>query len=142
MLPSEMPMPPQPVRPAPEPQPKPRVKFKIEPEPGGQLEQLLIVNKQAYDRKGEADDIEEETKAAVKGFLLGLFPDGKGLPDTFEIPADAHGRYPAYTLSIKKGKRFDTKKFRTVAGDDLYEQFEVEITPSWELRESTPGRRR
>jgi hypothetical protein len=124
------------------PQPvKQKKRFKIEPEPGGQLEQLLIENKKAYDAKEEAAETEAETKARIKAFLLSLFPDGTGLPDAFDIAGDPHGRYPGYSLTLKSGKRFNSKLFLADAGEELYQRYEVAITPTWELRENTGGRR-
>jgi hypothetical protein len=119
----------------------PKVRLKVEPEAGGQLEQFLIENKKAHDDAEQASEREDEFKKAVKAWLLSLFPDGQGLPDGFDIAADPHGRYPGYSMTLKGGKRFDTKRF---GGDfpDVYERYEVEITPTWELRESQQGRRR
>lgn len=123
------------------PQPRPKKRLKVEPEPGGRLEQLLVENKRAHDEQEAAGEREDEYKQAVKNWLTGLFPDGAGLPDAFDITADPHGRYPAYTMTLKGGKRFNAKAFRADAGDDVYERYEVGITPSWELRESERGGR-
>jgi hypothetical protein len=117
-------------------------RVKVEPEPGGQLEQYLIENKKAHDDAEQANEREGEFKRAIKAFLLGLFPDGQGLPDGFDIAADPHGRYPGYSMTLKSGKRFDQKLFLKDAGEALYQRYEVEITPTWELRESQQGRRR
>lgn len=115
-------------------------RLKVEPDPGSRLEQLLVQNKQAHDEAEVAKEREDETKAAIKAYLLSLFPDGSGLPDAFDIAADPHGRYPGYSMSLRGGLRFDSKRFGAeVPG--LYEQYKVEITPSWELRESGQGRR-
>lgn len=150
-LPSEMPLPPQPIHPphhpavTEQPPARARRRIKIDPanDPGGQLEQLLIVNKQAHDKAGEADEEEDDAKKALKGFLLDICAaDPQGLPEAIDIAADPHGRYPAYTMTLKGGKRFDSRKFREEAGDQVYAQFEVDITPTWDLREATSQRRR
>lgn len=117
-------------------------RFKIEPDTGGQLEQLLITHKVAYDAKETAAEAEADTKARIKAFLLSLFPDGEGLPDSFDIAGDPHGRYPAYTLTLKGGTMFDSKAFRADVGDELYQRYKKPITPSWELRENNGGQRR
>jgi hypothetical protein len=123
------------------PQPKPRKRLKVEPEAGGQLEQLLVVNKRAHDDMEQAKEQEAEYKLAIKTWLLSLFPDPADLPDSFDIAGDPHGRFPAYTMTLKGGKRLDSRLLRENI-PDLYERYEVDITPSWELRESSGGRRR
>lgn len=126
---------------SPQPQPRPRRRLKVEPEPGGQLEQYLVANKQHHDDAEQAAEQEDEYKKAVKAWLLSLFPDPADLPDGFDIAADPHGRYPAYSMTLKGGRRLDSKRLHADI-PDLYEKYEVDITPTWELRESSPGRRR
>lgn len=123
--------------------PPAKVRLKVEPEEGGQLEQLLIANKKAHDDATEAGEREGEAKAAIKAWLLSLFPDGAGLPDSFDIVADPHGRYPAYTMTLKGvgSFRLDTELLKTQAPEQ-YVRFAKPVTPTWELRESTGGRRR
>jgi hypothetical protein len=133
----------------PQPQPAPKNRLKVEPESGGQLEQFLIENKKAHDAEVSAREDEAAYKLSVKTWLLSLFPpslDGTpnpDLPDAFDIAADPHGRYPAYTMTLK-GKdsfRLDTEVLKAQA-PEVYEHFSVPVTPAWELRESTQGRGR
>jgi hypothetical protein len=133
-----------PVTPEPQPEKPQRKRVKIDPanDPGGTLEQLLIANKEAHDAASEAGERESDAKGAIKAYLLDLFQRPEDVPGAIDVAGDPHGRYPGYTMTLKGGKRFDTKRFRSEVGDELYEQFEVDITPSWELRESNPGQRR
>jgi hypothetical protein len=126
----------------PVPQPVPKKRLKVEPEPGGQLEQFLVANKLAHDEADSWNEREAEFKQAVKSWLLSLYPDPADLPDGFDIPADAHGRYPAYSMTLKKGRRFDAKLYLAAAGEEAYGQYVVDTTPTWELRESTQGKGR
>jgi hypothetical protein len=121
------------------PQPEPRKRAKIDPVEGGRLEQLLIVNKQAHDAAAEADEREEEYKAAIKAWLLSLYPDPAELPGAFDIAADPHGRYPAYTMTLKAGSHMDV---RAMERDGVYDTYSVPSKPGWELRESGGSRRR
>lgn len=117
--------------------------MKVEPEPGGQLEQFLVSNKRAHDDSAEAREREDQYKLAIKKFLLDLFPDASDLPDSFDIAADPHGRYPAYTMTLKGvgSWRLNTDALKE-SEPAKYVQYAVPVTPSWELRESTQGRRR
>jgi hypothetical protein len=124
----------------PVPQPPAKRRLRVEPEPGGQLEQFLIANKAAHDAKTKADEEEADVKTQIKSWLLSLFPNPKDLPDSFDIVADAHGRYPGYTMTLKGGTRLDSKRLRE-AEPGLYQTYEVKITPSWDLREASTGRR-
>lgn len=128
--------------PAPE-VPRPKRRLKVEPEPGGQLEQFLIANKRAHDDAEEAKERESEYKQAVKKFLLGLFPDPADLPDAFDIAADPHGRYPAYTMTLKGvgSFRLNTDALKSTE-PEKYVQYAVPVTPTWELRENDQKRRR
>lgn len=133
----------------PVPQPKPRKRVKIEPEEGGELEQFLIVNTRAAGAAKEAGEEAEEYKLAVKNWLLSLFPpleDGTpnpGLPDAFDITADPHGRYPAYTMSLKEGRHLDSEAMRRDGVyDTIHDAYSVPNKPAWELRQSTQGGRR
>lgn len=130
-----------PMQPVPAAQPVPKVRFKVEPEESGQLEQLLIENKKAKDEADVAGERSDELKAAIKNWLLSLFPDGKGLPDAFDITADPHGRYPGYTMTLKGGERVDTKLL-AANSPDVYRQFLRPIQKTWELREAGQGGRR
>jgi hypothetical protein len=129
----------------PVPQPKPKKRVKVEPEEGGQLEQFLVENKKAYDAATVADEDADKYKAAIKAWLLSLFPpleDGTAnpdLPDAFDIPPDPHGRYPGYTMTLKGGMRLDTDAIKQAG---LYETYAKPTRPSWDLRESSSGRRR
>ena len=125
-----------PAQPAP-----PKKRLKVEPEPGGQLEQFLVAFKQGKDEADVAAEKSEEFKAAIKNWLLSLFPDGEGLPDAFDITADPHGRYPAFTMTLKGGFRLDTERMKAES-PETYVAFAKPVTPSWELRESSGGRRR
>ncbi len=124
---------------------KPKRRVKIDPagDPGGTLEQLLIENKRLSDAATEAGEEANTAKAAVKAYLLDVCgADPKGLPDAIDVAGDPHGRYPGYTMTLKGGRRFDQAAFREFAGDELYERFETDITPSWELRPSQQGQGR
>jgi hypothetical protein len=133
----------------PQPQPKAKKRLKVEPEAGGQLEQFLIANKAGHDAAEAAKEAEDTYKAGIKLWLLRLFPPGPDgtphpdLPDAFDIAADPHGRYPAYTMTLKgvDSFRFNTERAKTER-PDIYDYFKTPVTPSWELRESTGGRRR
>jgi hypothetical protein len=129
---------PQPAPPVPQPA---RKRAKIEPESGGKLEQLLISNKKADDAESVAKEAHEELKAAIKAWLLSVFPDPADLPDAFDITADPHGRYPAYTMTLKGGWRVDSK---TMAAEDpeTYQRWLKPVKASWELRENKGGARR
>lgn len=123
--------------------PLPKKRVKVEPEPGGQLEQFLIAHKKAHDEADAASEQEEEYKKAVKSWLLSLFENPEDLPDAFDIAADAHGRYPGYTLTLKGVGAFRLSTERLKAAEpEKYVQYAVPVTPTWELRESTQGRRR
>lgn len=132
-----------------QPQPVPRTRLKVEPVPGGQLEQYLIENKKSHDAAEAAKEAEDGYKLAVKNWLLALFPAGPDgtphpdLPGAFDIAADPHGRYPAYTMTLKgtDSRRLDTERIKAERGD-IYEFYSKPVTPSWELRESTQGRSR
>lgn len=121
----------------------PKKRFKVEPEPGSQLEQFLIEHKRAKDAAAAAVEQEAGYKAAIKSYLLSLFPDGTGLPDAFDIAADAHGRYPGYSMSLKGvgSFRFDTTALKDQS-PETYVRYAVPVTPSWELRESVQGQGR
>lgn len=121
----------------------PKKRFKVEPEPGSQLEQFLVEHKRAKDAAAAASEQEAEYKAAIKSYLLSLFPDGTGLPDAFDIAADVHGRYPGYSMSLKGvgSFRLDTELFKNEA-PATYVQYAKPVTPSWELRESAQGQGR
>ncbi len=127
------------------PEKKPRRRVKIDPanDPGGELEQLLIANKQRSDKADEAGTEADEAKAAVKAYLKALLAATPGTPpEAVDVAADPHGRYPGYTMTLKGGKRFNARGFREAVGDELYTLYEVDITPSWELREVQPGQGR
>jgi hypothetical protein len=133
----------------PVPQPKVRKRLKIEPVEGGQLEQFLIVNTRAADAAKEAGEEADTYKLAVKTWLLSLFPplpDGTpnpGMPDAFDIAADPHGRYPAYTMTLKEGSHLDQEAMkRDGVYDDIYSAYSVPNKSSWELRPSAQGRGR
>ena len=133
------------VTPIPQPQPprrdprKPKVRAKIEPLEEGQLEQLLIEYKKAKDAFEERKEAEAELKAKIKAWILSLYPDGKGLPDAFDIVGDAHGRYDPLTMTLKGGKRTDIEAMKQ---DGVYERYQKDTTPAWELRVSDQGGRR
>lgn len=129
---------------SPVPQPvKPQKKrLKVEPEAGGQLEQFLIANKEAHDAAAEAGEREDETKRSIKNWLLSLLPamPEEDRPEAFDIVADPHGRYPAYTMTLKGGTHLSTEHMP----DDLLQALESYRVPnkfSWELREVTSQRR-
>lgn len=119
----------------------PRKRMKVEPEPEGQLEQLLIANKAAHDSAVEANDAEKEYKQAIKSWLLSLFPDPAGLPDSFDITADPHGRYPGYTMTLKGGYMLDAKAMKAQS-PETYAAWRKPVSKSWELREADTGGRR
>lgn len=122
--------------------PVPRKRLKVEPEPGGRLEQLLIENKRAHDDMEEAKEREAETKLAIKKFLLDLFEKPEDMPDAFDIAGDAHGRYPGYSLTHKGVGAYRLNMDAFKAGEPMtYVQYAVPVTPTWELREATQGRR-
>lgn len=122
--------------------PRPKRRLKVEPEPGGQLEQLLIAGKAAADAEKAASEAAEEYKAAVKRWLLSLFPDPDDLPDAFDIVADPHGRYPAYAMTLKGGFRVDSTAMKK-EDPETYVRWARKIQPTWELRPvSTGGRGR
>lgn len=131
-----------------EPKPEKR-RVKVEPEEGGQLEQYLIVNTRAAAMAKEAGEAAEEYRAAVKNWLLALFPplpDGSpnpGLPDAFDITADPHGRYPAYTMILKEGSHLDREAMkRDGVYDGIHSAYSVPNKASWELRaDAQKGRR-
>lgn len=121
--------------------PKPQKRrLKVDPDPGGRLEQLLIQNKESHDSAVSAGEAESDLKAAIKAFFLNLFPGGEGLPDAFDIAADPHGRYPAYTMTLKGGSHLDTERMKAEAMA-TYESYLKPSKPSWELRESGGGRK-
>jgi len=121
--------------------PRPQKKrFKVEPDNGGQLQQLLIEHAKAKDEAEAAGEREDDLKAAIKAWLLSLYPDGQGLPDAFDIAADPHGRHPAYTMTLKGGMRFDSKLYKELNGD--YEEYMVPVTPSWDFRRTQAEGRR
>ncbi len=133
------------LKPEPVPEKKPKRRVKIDPakDPGGELEQLLIRNKQLGDKADEAGTDADEAKAVVKAFIKQLIAAMPGEPpEAVDIAADPHGRYPGYTLTLKGGKRFNSKAFREAVGDELYQLYEVDITPTWELREAQQGQGR
>jgi hypothetical protein len=128
------------------PQPQPRrdakpkkVRGKIEPEPEGQLEQLLIQYKRAKDEFEERKEAEAQLKAQIKAWVLSLYPGGQGLPEAFDITGDPHGRYDPLTMTLKGGKRTDIEQMKQ---DGIYERYQKETTPSWELRVSEQRGRR
>lgn len=124
-----------------QPAPKVKKRLKVEPAPGGRLEQFLIQNKTAHDDAEVAGEREDETKAAIKAYLISLYPDGNGMPDAFDITADPHGRYPGYTMSLKGGSHLSSEAMPEELVTQL-ERYRVPNKPSWELRESSAGRRR
>jgi hypothetical protein len=68
-------------------------------------------------------------------------PEGTTLPDGFDVPADAHGRYPGFSLTMKSGWRLDTDALKE--GDPAtYIKYAVKSKPTWELREKQPRGRR
>jgi hypothetical protein len=126
--------------PTPVPQPKAKVRAKVEPEEGGQLEQFLIANKKAYDDATVANEAADEYKSKIKAWLLSLYENAPDdMPDAFDIAADPHGRYPGYTMTLKGGMRVDTEALKEAG---YYERFAKPTRPSWDLRESSGGRRR
>ena len=146
-LPSEIAVVQQPLHPVqaePVPEKPQRKRVKIDPanDPGGTLEQLLIANKEAHDAASEASERESDAKGAIKAYLLDLFQRPEDVPGAIDVAGDPHGRYPGYTMTLKGGKRFNSKAFRELVGEEVYEQFEVDIQPTWELREANPGQRR
>jgi hypothetical protein len=123
------------------PQPKPKKRIKVEPEPEGKLEQLLVENKRARDEADIAGERADDLKGQIKAWLLDLF-SGEDVPDAFDIPADAHGRYPAYSLTRQEGFRLDTEAMKNQA-PEVYVRFAKKQQPSWTFRESKQqGRRR
>lgn len=131
---------------APQPQPQPKrdakpkkTRAKIEPESEGQLEQLLIAYKRAKDEFEEKKEAQEEFKAQIKAWILSLYPGGQGLPEAFDIVGDAHGRYDPLTMTLKGGHHTDTERMKQ---DGIYERYQKETTPSWELRVSEQRGRR
>lgn len=119
-------------------QPKRRVK--VEPEPEGTLEQLLVAGKRFKDEAALATEQADDLKNQIKAWLLGLFPGGD-YPDAFDIPADPHGRYPAYSMTLQEGWRLDTEAMKDQA-PDVYVKFAKRSKPTWTFRESKQGRRR
>jgi hypothetical protein len=116
------------------------VRIKVEPVPEGRLEQLLIEYKRAAEQAAEGKERAEELKARIKGFLLDV-PEGTQLPDGFDVPADAHGRYPGFSLTMKTGWRLDTDALKE--GDPAtYIKYAVKSKPTWELREKQVRGRR
>lgn len=130
-----------PVPDGPEPQPKPKKRYKVDPAAGGQLEQFLVAHKAAHDALIEAREREAETSKQIKAFLISLFPDGTGLPDAFDIAGDPYGRYTPYTMTLKGGSRVDVKLLQQ-ENPAFYNHYLRPITPTWELRPSTPRGRR
>jgi hypothetical protein len=130
---------------APVPQPtrqskrKEKVRKKIEPQEAGQLEQLLVQFADAQDEAEVAKERSDELKAQIKAWIISLFEDPSLLPDAFDITGDPHGRYPAFTMTLKGGKRVDTEEMKQ---DGIYERYAKDTTPTWELRAATQGRRR
>jgi hypothetical protein len=118
---------------------RPKVRKKIEPMEAGQLEQLLVKFAEAQDEAEVAKEAEAELKAQIKAWIISLFEDPAALPDAFDITGDAHGRYPAFTMTLKGGKRVDTEQMRE---DGVYDTYARDTTPTWELRAATQGRRR
>jgi hypothetical protein len=133
------------VLPPPVPQParrdpkKPKRRKKIEPQEAGQLEQLLVQFSKAQDEADVAKEQEAELKAQIKSWIISLFDDPALLPDAFDITGDPHGRYPGFTMTLKGGHRTDTEQMKQ---DGVYERYQVDTTPTWELRAATQGRRR
>jgi hypothetical protein len=129
----------------PQAQPEKRKPAKIDPEPGGQLEQILMANKQAHDLAAQYKEEESDTKSQVKNYLLSLYAGREHeLPDSFVIAADPHGRYPGYTMTLKSGTHID---YEILKGSEpplfaAVERYRVPNKPSWELRENTGGGRR
>lgn len=124
---------------------RPRRRLTVQPEEGGQLEQFLVANTEAAALAAEAGADADEYKLSIKTWVLGvasLLPDG--LPDAFDIPADPHGRYPAYTMTLKGGYHLDKEAMIRDGHGELVERYKVPNKESWELRPSTgaPGRRR
>jgi hypothetical protein len=126
--------------PVPVPQPKVRSRIKVEPVPEGMLEQLLIENRRARDEADIAGERADDLKSQIKALLLDLLP-AEQLPDAFDIPADAHGRFPAYSLTRQEGFRLDTEAMKNQA-PELYVRFAKKQNPSWTFRESKQGPRR
>jgi hypothetical protein len=130
--------------PTPQPQPKRDAKPKktrvtIEPEEAGQLEQLLIEYKRAKDALEERKEAEADYKAQIKAWILSLFPGGQGLPEAFDITGDPHGRYAPLTMTLKGGRHTDVEAMKQ---DGIYERYQKDTTPSWELRVSEQRGRR
>src|SRR5579863_3214525 len=84
---------------------KRRVKIDPAGDPGGELEQLLIRNKQLADKADEAGGEAQDAKDSVKAYLKKLLQAVPGPPpEAVDVAADPHGRYPGYTMTLKGGK--------------------------------------
>lgn len=128
--------------PVPQPEPgkaKPRKRLKVEPLEGGQLEQFLIMNAAAAEAAAAVGEDADKYKADVKNWLLALFPNPDALPDAFDIAADPHGRYPAYTMTLKGGWHLDTEAMTRDGHGELIERYKTPNRTSWELRASQQG---
>lgn len=125
---------------APEPQPKSKVRQKLDPASDSKLAALLTSFHEAKKRAESADAEADEYLSQIKS-MLATVSDGV---DAFDIAADPHGGYPAFTYRYTPaGKTLDGAKLKS-ENPDTWESFAKERKGYWtfEAKKSGRGRKR
>lgn len=99
---------------APVQQPKPVVRKKVDPASDSRLATLLTAHKEAKERAAAAAAEADELQSQITAEVLATVPEGGKVPDAFDIAADPHGGYPAYTYRYTPpGWGIDSKRMKS-----------------------------
>jgi hypothetical protein len=118
---------------APEAQPKVKIRKKIDPPSDSPLARLLTAYHQAKDEAAAVDERAEEYLSQAKNLIFEA--GGKDVPDAFDIVADPHGGYPAYSFAYTPpGWSVDSKRMKADS-PETYVEWAKPTKGFWSFRE-------
>lgn len=83
----------------------------------------------------------KDARRAIEAELQAL-SDPEDMPDAYDIPADPHGAWPAYTMVWHRpGWKIDEQRMQEEA-PELYVEYAKPTNGYWEVRKATRGARR
>lgn len=135
---------PPPLTADPVPQPeaeKPKVRKRVEPAPESALEAAMILHQRAKEQEAASKAEAEQYKTKIRDMLLATIGEGEEVPDVFDIPGDAQGRYPGYTMQLRSQWYLPTEEMKLVS-PETYVYWAKQTSPSWVLAASRAGKGR
>jgi hypothetical protein len=121
-------------------QPKVKKRQKVEPEEGSDLSRLFYELPELEAQKKEAEEKLAAHKRKIQQEISKSVASPGDMPDQFDIPADPHGGYPAYTLAAREGAwRVDTEALKS-EDPETYVKWAKRGQPYWELKRKTTNR--